>query len=103
MSLICSLSKLREKEVINTENGEKLGFIDDIEFDAENERIAAFVIFGRKRFCGLLGRDSDLVITCQEIKLVGKDTVLVRINSNECEKSTKSHKFRIENLLNRMN
>lgn len=99
MSLIYSLSELREKEVINIENGEKLGFIDDVEFETERERIAAFVIFGRKRLYGLLGKDKDLVITCEQIQLIGTDTVLVRIKENICENKTKISRFKLENLL----
>lgn len=101
--MIYSLSELREKEVVNVENGEKLGFIDDIEFDAEMGKIAAFIIFGRKRLCGLLGKDSDIIITCEEVRLVGKDTVLVKINSQNCERKTNFFKFKLENLLNHTN
>lgn len=101
ISLIHSLSELREKEVINIENGEKLGFIDDMEFEAE--KVAAFIIFGRKRLGGLLGKDSDIIITCEQIKLIGKDTVLVTIKNDDCEYQTKTSRFRFENLLNHTN
>ena len=47
ISLIYSLSELREKEVINIINGEKLGFIDDVEFETVKGEIIAFVIYGR--------------------------------------------------------
>ena len=101
--MIYSLSELRDKEVINVENGEKLGYIDDVEFEAEKERIAAFVIYGRKRFGGLFGRENDLIIACRQIELIGNDTVLVRINTRDCERKTKSFRFGIENLLNHTN
>lgn len=97
--MIYSLSELREKEVINIENGEKLGFIDDVEFETEREKIAAFVIFGRKRLYGLFGKDKDLIITCEQIQLIGTDTVLVRIKDNICENETKTSRFKLENLL----
>lgn len=99
MSLIHSLSELREKEVINVVNGEKLGFIDDIEFENRQEKIAAFVIYGRKRLCGLLGKDRDIIITCEQIKLIGEDTVLVSIEKSNCENKLKNAKFSIKNLL----
>lgn len=97
--MIYSLSELREKEVINIVNGEKLGYIDDVEFETEKEKIAAFVIFGRKRLYGLLGKDKDLIITCEQIELIGSDTVLVKINDIICENKTKISKFKFENLL----
>lgn len=99
ISLIYSLSELREKEVINVINGEKLGFIDDIEFEAVKGEIIAFVIYGRKRLYGLLGKDNDLIITCSQIKLIGSDTILVSFNKENCEKKTKISKFKLENLL----
>ena len=98
ISLIYSLSELREKEVINIINGEKLGFIDDVEFETVKGEIIAFVIYGRKRLYGLLGKDNDLIITCSQIKLIGSDTILVSFNKGNCEKKTKISKFRIENL-----
>lgn len=97
--MIYSLSELREKEVINIVNGEKLGYIDDVEFETEKEKIAAFVIFGRKRLYGLLGKDKDLIITCEQIELIGSDTVLVKINDIIYENKTKISKFKFENLL----
>ncbi len=99
ISLICSLSELRSKEVVNVENGDKLGFIDDVEFDVAAGKIAAFVIFGRKRFYGIFGKDKDIIITCEQIKLIGSDTVLVTLRSSDCANKTKTKKFVFENLL----
>ena len=48
--MICSLNDLKCKEVINVETGEKIGFIDDIEFEPENGTVIAFIIYGRMRF-----------------------------------------------------
>ena len=42
--MICSLNDLKCKEVINVETGEKIGFIDDIEFEPENGTVIAFII-----------------------------------------------------------
>ena len=63
--MICSLNDLKCKEVINVETGEKIGFIDDIEFEPENGTVIAFIIYGRMRFWGIFGKEDDIILTCQ--------------------------------------
>lgn len=100
--MICGLSDLRNKEVINVNNGEKIGYVDDIEIDTETSAVIALVIYGRERAWGLFGRDEDIIISCKEIKLIGRDTILVTQNSEETRgsyiKPTKSKAFNLENL-----
>jgi YlmC/YmxH family sporulation protein len=91
--MIYSLHELKCKEVINVENGEKIGFIDDIEFESESGLILAFVIFGRERLWGILGRDDDIVLSCKDIELIGKDTILVRLKNNSGIRASKKKKF----------
>ena len=95
--MIYGLTDLKQKEVINIENGEKLGFIDDIEFDSESGKIAGFVIMGQKRLWGILGKDEDIVLSVNDIQIIGKDTVLVRINQPEFS-GISAKKFIFENL-----
>lgn len=87
--MICSLNELKCKEVINIENGERIGYIDDIEFESENGTIIAFVIYGRTRFWGIFGKDDDIILTCKDIKLIGKDAILVKLTSRCYVKSGK--------------
>jgi phosphoribosyl-dephospho-CoA transferase len=55
------------------------------------------IILGRSRAFGIMGKDSDIVIKCSEISLVGEDTILVcQEKESVC---TKSRSFTIENLL----
>ncbi len=96
--MIYGLTDLKEKEVINIENGEKLGFIDDIEFESETGIVAALVIFGRSHFWGLFGRESDIILSCNDIELIGKDTVLVRYKETGSGKTSARKKFFVENL-----
>ena len=51
--MICSLMDLRNKEVVNISNGEKLGFVDDIEIDTETSTVIALIVYGRERLWGL--------------------------------------------------
>lgn len=94
--MICSLSELRNKEVINIQTGAKLGYVDDIEINTDNATVIALIVYGRPRFFGLLGRDEDIIIRCKEIEVVGEDTILIKIA--ETEKSPKKRSFSFENL-----
>ena len=60
--MICRITELRKKEVINIRNGFRLGFVSDVEVDVCNARIISIVIYGKLKFFGLLGRHQDIII-----------------------------------------
>lgn len=95
--MVCTLTALRNKEVIDMKTGMRLGFVDDIEIDTETENVVSLIIFGRSRAFGIMGRDDDIVIKCSDIALVGEDTILVQQEKESV--CTKSRTFTIENLL----
>ena len=95
----CSLDDLRCKEVIDIENGEKLGFIDDVELNTDTFEIQHLIIYGKERLFGLLGRGNDLMIPCSNIKIIGKDVVLVIKENTSSSYITKPRKSIIESLL----
>ena len=86
--MICSLNDLKCNELINVETGEKIGFIDDIEFEPENGTVIAFIIYGRMRFWGIFGKEDDIILTCQDVRLIGKDTILVKLTGSSYVKSS---------------
>ena len=47
---------LREKEVINICDGERLGFVEDVEFDLCTGKITHIIVPGPCKFFGVLGR-----------------------------------------------
>jgi len=71
------LEELRTKEVISISDGERLGYIDDVEFDLLSCEAKSLVIFGRERFFGIFGKEDDIVIPCSDIKVVGNEVILV--------------------------
>ncbi|MDR0918600.1 MAG: YlmC/YmxH family sporulation protein [Oscillospiraceae bacterium] len=75
--MICNLSDLRNKEVINITDGTKIGFVDDIEMDTEKCCIVALIVYGRERLFGFFGREEDTIIPFSKISLIGSDTILV--------------------------
>ena len=77
---------MRNKEVINIKNGARLGYVDDVEFETETASVKSFIVYGRTRFFGFLGREDDLVITCDEIEVIGIDTILISADDTKLTK-----------------
>lgn len=75
--MICRVGELSDKEVICVKDGTRLGFIGDVDFDVCSGKIESVIIFGRPKFFGLFGRESDLCIRFDDITVIGDDTVLV--------------------------
>lgn len=95
--MVCTLTMLRNKEVIDMKTGLRLGYVDDIEIDTDTERVTSLVIFGRPRAFGLMGREGDIVVKCTEIALIGEDTILVRQESGQV--SARSRSFTVEDMV----
>ena len=73
----CRLSDLKSKEVIETKSGVIIGRIDDVEINMEDSSVESMIVYGRPRLFGIFGREDDIVISYEDIDLIGKDTVLV--------------------------
>ena len=69
----CSGETFRDKEVINSCDGRRLGFVTDIEFDVCDGRITAIVIPVKT---GLLGCE-NVVVPWEKIQKIGEDIILV--------------------------
>lgn len=78
------MSELKQKEVINCRDGERLGFICDIEFDFCTGIIIKIIIPGPCKIWGILGRDNEYVIPFCDIKQVGTDVILVDADLEKC-------------------
>lgn len=78
--MVCKISDLRDKQVICVCNGIALGPVCDVEFDTSCGKLISIVVFGRCRCMGLFGREEDIIIPWNEIKVIGPDTILVGIN-----------------------
>ncbi len=91
----CTLTDIRNKEVINIRNGNRLGYIDDVEIDTSDGKVLSFIIYGRTRFFGLFGREDDVLIKCEDIQVIGRDTVLVSAEETEV---IKTDKFELKSL-----
>ncbi|CDB23622.1 sporulation protein YlmC/YmxH family [Clostridium sp. CAG:557] len=76
----CRVVDMRNKEVINVKTGVRLGCVSDVEIDTKDAKLLAIVIYGRLRWCGLLGREDDIIIKWDDIEIIGEDTILVKHN-----------------------
>lgn len=76
--------ELRQKEVINVKNCQKIGFVCDINFNPKDGCIEALIVPGPCKLWGVLGRDQEFVIPFCQVKHIGPDVILVEIDEKEC-------------------
>ncbi len=86
----CSITELRNKEVINAKNGCRLGCVSDVEIDTCTGCLVSLIIWGKGKLFGLMPHEGDLKITWKDIQVIGDDTILVccdaKINCDCCKK-----------------
>ena len=73
------LCELEDKEVINTCDCKKLGYIVDLIIDECKGCIEAIVVPRAGKFCGLFGDGAEYIIPFLCIKRIGPDIILVEI------------------------
>jgi len=76
-----TFTELKRKDVINTEDGRRLGCIIDLVFESCSGRILGFVVPGEKKlFC--FKNKQDIFIPYHSICKVGEDVILVDVIYN---------------------
>lgn len=78
------ICELREKEVVNVCDGERLGNICDVDFEERTGRICSLIIPGPCKVFGIIGRDSEYIIPYECVKRIGADVVLVEVEALKC-------------------
>lgn len=71
------ISELRERDVVNVNDGRRLGMIRDLELDLEKGRVKAIIVPVGGRVWGKLSRARDYLIPWEKIVKIGVDTILV--------------------------
>lgn len=69
----------RHKEVVNINNGKRLGFVQDICANLETGRITSIIVPGGKKLMSMFAKEDDIVIEWEKIKCIGDDIILVDI------------------------
>ncbi len=75
-----------KKQVVQTVNGTCLGRVDDLVMDETGRRIQAFVLYGAPKMFGLMGREPDLMIPVDKVKMFGVDVLLVETDEQKRER-----------------
>jgi len=81
------LTQLQCKEVICIENGQRLGFIEDVQIELPEGRVVALTVPGPGKLLGLGASRCDYLIPWSCIKKIGPDIVLVDANPENCRVS----------------
>ena len=68
----------KQKEVINLNDGRRLGYVQDVEANFETGEITAIVVPGNTKFFSV-GNKNDIVIPWSNIRKIGDDIILVEI------------------------
>ncbi|RYL92881.1 YlmC/YmxH family sporulation protein [Sporolactobacillus sp. Y61] len=76
------ISDFQTKEIVNVENGKRLGHIGDLDVNLASGKIENLIIPGAGKIMGLFGRDNDVVVPWSNIVRIGKDVILVRFYSD---------------------
>ena len=74
----CTITDLRAKEVINIDDGCRIGCVTDVEVDSCTGCVVSIVVFCGHGICGFFGRGDEIIICWQDIIVIGDDTILVR-------------------------
>ncbi len=74
---------MRQKEVINTRDGCRFGFISDIEINEDDGTVATLIISGPGRVFGIFGRDQEYHIPWKSVNQVGDDIILVDVDTHK--------------------
>ena len=73
----CRVRDMRLKEVININDGSRLGYVNDLEFRLPEGQILGAVVQTPGRFFGLFGRGEEFFIPWEAIRQMGDDIILI--------------------------
>ena len=71
-----AFTDLKEKEIININDGKKLGHIIDFLFDIESGQVKGVVVPGSRK---IFRKSEDIFIPLEKIRKIGGDVILVKL------------------------
>ena len=74
----CSVTDLRSKDVINVEDGCRIGCVTDVEIDTCTGCLINLVVFCGRGIWGFFGRGEEIIINWKDIVVIGNYSILVR-------------------------
>ena len=85
------LTQLQCKEVICVDTGQRLGFIEDVQIELPEGRVAALTVPGPGKLMGLGSSRCDYCIPWSCIRKIGPDIVLVDADPEKCRVTRPKH------------
>jgi YlmC/YmxH family sporulation protein len=74
------ISELQVKDIVNMENGKRLGHLTDLDINLTTGAIEALIINGSGKMMGLFGKESEeIVVPWKNIIRIGSDVILVEV------------------------
>ena len=77
IDMLCSASDLYNRTVININDGKRIGAVSDMVVDTQTAAITALILPGKQKMLGILGREEDITVSWEQIRVFGKDSILV--------------------------
>lgn len=73
-------SDLRQREVINIQDGKRLGYVTDLDIDLESGKVKSIIVPGQNKIFSLFSRGGDYIVPWEQIKKIGSDVILIELN-----------------------
>ena len=90
-----SYTELRAKEVVNLQNGARMGKIIDMIIDSSGKNVLGLVVPGIRR---LFKSGEDIFIPWCNISKIGNDVILVSLDVSSLTNVTKSSDMNLEGI-----
>lgn len=71
----------KHKEVINIQNGKRLGHVQDVTADLKTGTITSIIVPGNSKLFNFFASDTEIVIPWENITCIGDDIILVDFSS----------------------
>ena len=72
------LSELQNKDIVNENNGSKIGVIIDVVVDSENGNLISFIV-QKNKLINVFNNSAEFEVKWNQIKKIGDDVILVNI------------------------
>ena len=69
----------KHKEVININNGKRMGDEQDVSADIQTGSITSIIVPGENKFASMFSNKNDIIIPWEKIHCIGEDTILVDV------------------------
>ena len=69
----------KHKEVININDGKRLGYVQDVTADLQTGIITSIIVPGNNKMFNIFSGNNEIVIPWEKIKCIGDDIILVEI------------------------